>query len=364
MGPTDDFCGNCGTYLGWGETGAPQQAVTPRTTPEPPGDIPGTPPGAESPAQPPTSPQAESPASPQAAEPSSPQAPDRGKPTPARGSALVQPPARPPSEPAQASPAAGPDPEDTDPRPVQPARPVAPRPAKRVEIADTAVEGPPCPNCGTPNPPGRKFCRRCATPLTETAEETRTAQKSRKAGGSGALTRRLILLALLIALVIAGIALYPLGKRLVQDVLDKTSKTVPAVPVSVSATAELPGHPAKAATDGATNKYWGSPAVGASLEATFDQPIRLLTVVTHTGPSAKPEEFATEARPTLLDATVTTADGTTQSFSIPLADEPGPQQQDTAISDVVKIQLTVRAAAGLGPGKHIALGEVEFFRRG
>ncbi|WP_245931252.1 zinc ribbon domain-containing protein [Actinokineospora auranticolor] len=247
---------------------------------------------------------------------------------------------------------------------VQPAKPVAPRPERRVEVAETAVEGPPCPSCGTANPPGRRFCRRCATPLNPEEQEAAAKRGRGKLGGSGAVSRRLILLLLLIAVVIAAVALYPLGARLVQDVLDKTSKTVPTAPAGTVATAEVPGHPATAATDGASNRYWGSPAVGASLEVTFDQPVRLLTIVVHTGPSAKAEEFAAEARATRFDITTTAADGTTESFPMSLADEPGPQQQDTAISDVTRVRLTVRAAAGLGPGKHIAVGEVEFFKRG
>ncbi|WP_285508372.1 zinc-ribbon domain-containing protein [Actinokineospora sp. NBRC 105648] len=250
------------------------------------------------------------------------------------------------------------------PAPVQPAKPVAPRPARRAEVTEAATEGAPCPNCGTINPPGRRFCRNCATRLDESTPDTEGAGRSRRhRSGSGALTRRLILLGLLIIVVLAAVAFFPLGERLYQDILDKTSKTVPAVPATESATAEVPGHPATAAADGATNRYWGAPAVGASIEFTFPQPIRLLTIVTHTGPSAKLEDFQLEARATLVDVTTTSADGTTADLTLNLADEPGPQELDTAISDVTKIRLTIKAAAGLTPGKHIALGEVEFFRR-
>jgi hypothetical protein len=83
----------------------------------------------------------------------------------------------------------------------------------------------------------------------------------------------------------------------------------------------------------------------------------------HAGASAEEEGFATEARPTALDMIVTTEDGATRTVPVTLADQPGSQRTDTGISDVTKIRLVIRAAAGLGPGKHVALGEVEFFRR-
>ncbi|MEK8173037.1 zinc ribbon domain-containing protein [Streptomyces sp. M19] len=44
-----------------------------------------------------------------------------------------------------------------------------PRPVVRpVTAPEETTAGAPCPACGTPNPPGRRFCRRCAAPLTPT----------------------------------------------------------------------------------------------------------------------------------------------------------------------------------------------------
>lgn len=301
---TDDFCGNCGTYLGWGTKSGDTPAPAPR--PE------ATPAGLDQPAA------------------------------------------------------------------VQPAKPLPPRPAPGLPVEAAAEDGPPCPVCGTPNPPGRRFCRRCATPLTETtvvAERKSWWQRFRlwwrrirlprwfRHGGSRFLVRRLVILCVLVALVLAGILLFPLGKGLFEDLLDKTKTPVPIGPVRVVASAEVPGHPATAAVDGLSNRYWGAPKPGEWIEFTFDHPFRLLSLVVHAGPSAEREQFTQEARPAGLDVIVTAADGHSATRPVELADQPGPQTLDLGISDVVRVRVVVRSAAGLSEGKHIAVGEIEFFQR-
>ncbi|MFL6118228.1 NADase-type glycan-binding domain-containing protein, partial [Actinophytocola sp.] len=175
--------------------------------------------------------------------------------------------------------------------------------------------------------------------------------------------RRLVALAVVALLVVAGVVFWPQLTGLWEELRDRLSTPAAVHPVSTTANAEVPGHPATAATDGLSNRYWGAPAVGDSVEFTFAGPFRLLSVVVHTGASAEEQGFATEARPTVFDMVVTTEDGTTRTVPVNLADEPGSQRSDTGISDVTKIRLVIRAAAGLAPGRHIALGEVEFFRR-
>ena len=278
--PTDEFCGNCGTYLGWNEPRSEQSTVD-------------------------------------------------------------------------------------QPRPVQPAVPIAPRPARETAVAEPKVDGPPCPNCGTTNPPGRRYCRKCAWPLTEPTQAATPSRRRRfrRRGGNGRLARTLVLLGIVVALVIAGFILRPYGEQLVQDVLDKTSQPAPVHPVAETASAETPGHPATAAVDGVTNQYWGSPGAGAWIDFTFDHPFRLLSLVITTGASTRQNEFAAQGRPTQFDLVVTTADGTSTTVPAALADQPGPQTVQTGISDVARIRMVVRAVAGLQPGRVAALGEVEFFRR-
>ncbi|MEU8927934.1 zinc ribbon domain-containing protein [Kitasatospora sp. NPDC048545] len=254
---------------------------------------------------------------------------------------------------------------------VQPAKPVAPRPVVRASEAVEAQDGPPCPRCGTPNLPQRKFCRRCAAPLTVTAAapalpwwRTRWPFRRRvRIGGSGNALRRTIALIVLVAVVVAGILLYPAGKRGFQDVLDKLGSTAPISPSQTSASAAVEGRPATAADDGLTNTYWGAPAVGDSITFGFRTPFRLVDLIIHSGDSTDPEHFRQQGRPVVLSLEVTSADGELHRKEVSLNDQPGPQTVVTGISDVVQVKLTVREAAGTGPGRAIALGEVEFFKR-
>jgi hypothetical protein len=251
------------------------------------------------------------------------------------------------------------------PKPVQPATPIAPQPT-RDTVVEPKVDGPPCPNCGTANPPGRRYCRRCAYPLSapEQAAPPRRHRFGRRQDGSGRLARALVLLAIVVALVVAGFALRPQIEWLVQDVLDKTSsQPAPVHPVNKTASAAAPGHPAGDAVDGVTNHYWGAPGPGAWIEFSFDHPFRLVSLIITTGASPQQDQFAAQGRPTQFDVTVTTSDGMETTLSEPLADQPGPQPKQTGISDVVKIRMVILAVAGLQPGRVAALGEVEFFQR-
>ncbi|MGW4114428.1 NADase-type glycan-binding domain-containing protein [Actinosynnema sp. NPDC004786] len=248
--------------------------------------------------------------------------------------------------------------------PVLPARPEAKRPLPTT-AAEVGVDGPPCPVCGTTNPPGRRFCRRCATPLQGAAPAPAEGRRRRvrRHGDTSRWLRRLAALLVVAALVVAGILFHPRGVELFEDLRDRLATPAPIAPVRTAATAEVPDHPAGAAVDGLSNRYWGAPAVGDAIEFGFDRPFRLLSVVVHTGASAQPEQFREQARPTALDLVVTVSGGGTRTIPVTLNDQPGPQRTDTGIGDVVAVRLVVKSAAGLGAGRHVALGEVEFFRR-
>ncbi|TWF95508.1 NADase-type glycan-binding domain-containing protein [Saccharopolyspora dendranthemae] len=293
----DDFCGTCGTYLGWEAEGAGTGTTSPPSSEAPTRRIP-------------------------VAQPEQPEA-------------------------------------------VQPAEPVAPRPESTAPVEEAVQDGPPCPSCGTANPPDRRFCRRCAHQLHPTGPATPRKQSRRLSNHDRhKLWRRLVILAAVILLVVAALLLYPLGKEAVQDVLDKTSEAVPVAPTSVTASDSVPGHPAGALTDVRTDVYWGAPGPGAWADFDFDQPFRLVGMLVHIGPSSKPDGFAAQARPSKLDIIITQADGSTRTISTGLADQPSQPKIYIGTSDVTRVRIVVREATDLTEGKHIATSLVEFFQRG
>ncbi|MEU6934169.1 zinc ribbon domain-containing protein [Streptomyces sp. NPDC046374] len=236
---------------------------------------------------------------------------------------------------------------------------------------EEVVAGVPCPACGTPNAPDRRFCRRCAAPLTPSTAPAplpwwRTVWPFRRRvrTGSGRAVRFLTVLAVVLALCAGALLLLPAGRRLVEDTRDKLGKAKPVTPTGVRASAEVRGHPAADTTDGLSNRYWGAPGAGASVTYTFAKPFRLVDVIVTNGASSAPEQYALQGRALRIEMEATTKDGTTMTRSLALSDKPGGQTFPTGISDVTKIRLVLDTPAGLVGGRHLALAEVEFFQRG
>ncbi|MGW7606467.1 NADase-type glycan-binding domain-containing protein [Streptomyces sp. NPDC054766] len=255
-------------------------------------------------------------------------------------------------------------------QPVRPAKPVAPRPVVRPAEVPDEVAGAPCPSCGTPNPPGRRFCRRCATALNPAAKpeplpwwRTVWPFRRRVRAGSGRAVRLLVILAVVVALCAGALLLLPAGRALFEDTRDKLGKPKPVTPVGIRASAEVPGHPAKNTTDGLSNSYWGAPAPGASVTYTFGKPFRMVDLLITNGPSKNPEDYHSQARALQVDLEVTTSDGERQNKQLTLSDKPGDQTIPTGISDVKTVRLTLRSPVGLTSGRRLALAEVEFFQR-
>ncbi|MFJ7587040.1 NADase-type glycan-binding domain-containing protein [Streptomyces sp. NPDC097617] len=429
-GETDDFCGNCGAYLGWsGSAPARGPAVSGADAPDRAGHARPAPAPAESAAAPsapepapPTAAAAESgpagpvaaagPAEPDSAPPTAPPRPaapptpaaaDRqptaepshastppapaappgtepGPPAPSGTEATppvppvppvpLVPPARPPAAPRAVAPQAVAPRAPASPQPVLPAKAVAPRPVVRTAAVSDDVSGLPCPACGTPNPPERRFCRRCAAPLTPTAApaplpwwRTIWPFRRRTRGGSGRMTRFLVVLAVVLALCAGGFLLLPAGRHLIEDTRDKLGKAKAVTAARAEASAEVPGHPVGHSTDGLSNRYWGAPGPGASVTYTFGKPFRLVDVIITNGASSAPEEYARQARALQIDMEVTTRDGRKVHKKLALSDKPGPQTFPTGISDATAVRLTLDGPAGAAPERHLALAEVEFFQR-
>ncbi|MGW7710727.1 NADase-type glycan-binding domain-containing protein [Streptomyces sp. NPDC054771] len=387
----DEFCGNCGSYLGWSSRASRSTpaAMEPAGPSDPVGpaepEVPAAEPATGAPAEPATGtvPETEAPPAPsppaprpeptaepvrtRAAEPAAPPPAVPATPAPA----AAQPAPVRPEQPVRPGPARPEPPAPDDPVvAVQPAKPVARRPVVRPVTADEEPEGPPCPACGTPNLPGRRFCRRCAAPLQMREQPAplpwwRTVWPFRRRvrSGSGRALRRTLLVLAVVGLLFVGFLLVPAGRYVFEDVRDKLGGTAEISPTGVTASAHTAGHPASAAIDGLTNKYWGAPALGSSLTCTFDKPFRLVGVVVYTGVSTEPEEFNRAGRPTRAELIITKEGGDAEKKTVTLTDKPGRQTVRTGISDVVSVRLVLKDASGQGEGRPIAVGEVEFFKR-
>ncbi|MER5890674.1 zinc ribbon domain-containing protein [Streptomyces sp. NPDC001941] len=254
---------------------------------------------------------------------------------------------------------------------MRPAKAVAPRPVVRPVPVGEQTSGVPCPACGTPNPPDRRFCRRCAAPLSPSTVAAplpwwRTVwpfRRRRTRAGSGRLVRFLVVLAVVLGLCAALLFLLPAGRYLVEDTLDKLGKPKAITPTTVRASGALPGHPAEDTVDGLSNRYWGLPGAGASVTYAFAKPFRLVDVIITNGASAKAEEYNRQGRALQVDLEVTAEDGKKTVKKLSLSDKPGEQPFHLGISKVVSVRLVLSAPVGLTGGRHLALGEVEFFRR-
>ncbi|GGQ52830.1 hypothetical protein GCM10010145_22930 [Streptomyces ruber] len=420
--PDDDFCGNCGTYLGWSDSApgrngrqgrppapdpapgpgpdpapappppdepapaAPSRTSSPRTRPagrdrgaagtaDTPPAAAGPRPGADEAPGGRERPAADPPRAGSDSTASSAPAPEKSAAAPT-GSTPAARPARPPAAPPPSRDVPGPRPPAAGTAgpvmPVRPAKPVAPRPVVRPTAAPDEVAGAPCPVCGTPNTPGRRFCRRCAAELIPAAKPAplpwwRTVWPFRRRvrAGSGRAVRLLVILAVVVALGVGGYLLLPAGRALYEDTLDKVSgDPKPVTPVDIRASDEVPGHPATNTTDGRTNRYWGAPAPGASVTYVFREPFRLVDLIITNGASTSPEDYARQARATRMDLEVTSEDGTVHHEELTLGDRPGGQPIRAGISDVTTVRLVLREPVDLTAGRHLALGEVEFFQRG
>ncbi|MFI0941156.1 NADase-type glycan-binding domain-containing protein [Streptomyces sp. NPDC021020] len=321
------------------------------------------------PAQEPAPPVVSAPPNPPAAQASSPttppaaQAPAPVPPAVPQGSV----PPRRPGAPAEEAPEADPAPV----RPVLPGRPVAPRPVVRPLPEPEEAEGEPCPNCGTLNPPDRRFCRRCAAPLNPAPARAalpwwRTIWPFRRRvrAGSGRFKRLLVILLVVAVLAVGVFFALPAGRGLFEDTKDKLDGAKSIRPTHATASAQIPGHPAANTLDGLNNRYWAAPSAGATITYTFAKPIRLVDVIITNGASTTLKQYQAEGRALTIDLDTTSSNGTTHHQELTLDDRPGDQTFTTGVSDVTTARLTLRAPAGLTKGHHLALAEVEFFRRG
>ncbi|MFE5791137.1 hypothetical protein ACFQ8C_01040 [Streptomyces sp. NPDC056503] len=359
--PGTPFCASCGAFLDWDG----DEDVTSGTEPGTgagTGTASGTASGAGTAA---------------AGEPANPPASAAPPPGPVRPPAPVPAPVPPPVAPPVAGPVvAGPR------RPGAETEAPVPGPATDgppSRPAGPSVPPPPvvrCRGCGSENTADRTLCFRCALTLAPgPAPEAPpswwrrlTRPGRRPAPLAGTRPRRgwrrpRIVLPVVLALLACGIWFgLPHAGRLLGLAREETSPPESLPPTAARASAALEGHPATAAFDGFTNRYWAVPAPGATLEAEFEAPgVRVTKLVVFAGVSAKKDEFLTQARPARVVVEVVAADGDVSTRRITLKDQPGQQTFDLRGSGVTRIRVTPETAYGSGRGRLLAVAEVEFF---
>ncbi|MFD9085547.1 zinc ribbon domain-containing protein [Streptomyces prasinus] len=264
--------------------------------------------------------------------------------------------------------------------PVLPGRPVAHRPQVRSVGPQADAEGGiPCPWCSTLNRPERHYCSRCAMSMTRgddtperlpwwrrmfgdrSGESAWAGDRPRLRRGFGQIWNWIVA-AVVIGLVITLIV--NMG-AMIQATRDHFAKRAPIGPSSVKASRSYSEHGAALAFDKLNNTWWGpgisQSAQGEWLEASFDQPTRLLDLVITPGVSTKSDQLQESALPRQLEAQITLADGEKITRTITLDQAAGGQRRKFRVGEVTTVRFVLRSAYGADPKKQVAIAEIEFF---
>jgi hypothetical protein len=239
--------------------------------------------------------------------------------------------------------------------------------------------GIPCPWCSTPNRPDRHFCARCAMPMTREEQggvrrpwwrrmlDFRN-QETPWAGDRPRLRRAfdriLSWLGAAIVLTLLIVLAFQIPAT-VQATKDHFAKRTSIAPDSYSASRSYARHPAKLAFDKWNNTWWG-PGVNESgqgqwIEATFDQPVRLLDLLITSGVSTHPAQLQQEALPHHITATITDDKGKTFTREITLDQTAGAQHIPFRVAEVTRVRFTIDTAYFPDKNKQVAIAEIEFF---
>ncbi len=389
----DSFCGSCGDFLEW--------------TGEKASDAGSPPPVEQEPAAPPAARRDEPPDEPTVTGRS-----DGDGETPGATAALVAP------IPADPAPAPFPEPTPTAPTPTAEAAAPAPQAQPRAQPEAMMPQGarrrpaaevtapPPqrhprpgdviCGNCGEGNLPTRRFCSRCGRSLQVEIDHSAavvtlpwwrrlfhrrfrarpagTRPSLRQARGTTTSLAHGVLVAvrrtLAIAVLLTGVlyALSPQTRDAVNHVVlgakDRVQslispRYVPVRPTSAAATAEVPGHPAGAVTDGFTNTFWAAPDATAqpTLVLRFDHPVGLDRAIVRLGGG---DDFQAWGRPEKLHLVYSTG----RTFDLTLTDTPDPQDVTLAGGDgVTSVELHVVSVYRSVQSRGLAITEIELFQR-
>jgi hypothetical protein len=146
---------------------------------------------------------------------------------------------------------------------------------------------------------------------------------------------------------------------------DRTESLTQLHPSGERASSAATGHPASAAFDTYTNRYWApsgaGSAQGAFVECDFEKPARVRKLVVFNGRSSDQATYLEQARPAALTLVLTSKDGKRSTKAVRLGDRPGQQTFDVTGTDVVRARLTLGAVYGAGRGHGPAIAEIEFY---
>jgi hypothetical protein len=266
--------------------------------------------------------------------------------------------------------------------PVLPGRPVAQRPQSvRAPGVELGTEGgTPCPWCGTGNRPERHYCARCAMPMAGERHvpgrqlpwwRRLLGFRNRETPWAGdrprvrrAFDRVLSWLGAAVALTLVIIAAVNIPDG-VQATRDHFSKRAPVSPDHVAASHSFPGHGPQSAFDELNNTWWG-PGVSESgqgqwIEASFDQPTRLLDLIITPGVSSRADQNTKAALPHRIEAQITTSSGKTTTRDLTLDQGAGGQRRALRVGDVTKVRFILESAYQISAQKQVSIAEIEFF---
>jgi hypothetical protein len=248
-----------------------------------------------------------------------------------------------------------------------------------------------CGQCGTGNPPVRKFCARCGESLAE-AEVVKTpwwrrlfgrgrtvkaGTRPRKPGSTKSRTAmrqisRKIRVALALVVMVGGFAygLYPPFRSLVNDNVLAVKQKIfgiaasvlsPVHPASVTANEQVPGHTGQMAADEFNNTYWLAPWSGSqapqvpTLTLSLPNTTILRKMIITIGASGG---FTSQDRPAIIELSYSNQ----ENEFITLQDSSKPQEfslvHGTGVNGVRIRVLQVFPAQG---SSDVAITEIELF---
>lgn len=265
------------------------------------------------------------------------------------------------------------------------------RPSRVIEPGDLV-----CGQCGEPNKPERKFCRRCAHSLQEAKvakvpwwrklfsgrkKKVAAGERPGRAGraGTGAVKgashkakkagRKLkwaVRSLAMVATLLVGIGLLGPWRGPVQERIDGIYQSVRSrvapefVTVTVaetSASSELPEHPALHATDGADNRHWvaGTPGEGQFLVVRFAEPVHLRRIGFLAGASG--DQFLSHPRPREIHLVYDTGG----SDDLELTDQPEFQVHTVDAEGVHQVEVHIRSLHPSTEGNNqVAITNIQF----